>query len=165
PRRRPYLPERAPTQTRPASGRHCRHGREIPGITASEGTAAERVLGNGNFRVLIDGAEVGVCEISRLTSDAAGAEDEPPRVTLKRALTESKELYRWREDGDPRPVAIQQYDQAGERVVNSWLLEEAWPSRWSGPRFDALCSGIAFEELELSYARLVWLDDPEEATR
>ncbi len=130
----------------------------------------ELLLGNRNFRVLIDGIEVGVCEISRLTSGAdppaeggAGACPEA-RITLRRALTDSKELYRWREQIlagrlDHRKVVIEQHDRAGERLVNSWVLEEARPCRWSGPDFDALGNDVAFEELELAYGRLVWLDE------
>ena len=42
--------------------------------------------------------------------------------------------------------------------MNAWRLLRAWPSRWSGPSFDALNNDIAFEELELTFDDLVWLD-------
>ena len=126
------------------------------------------------FRVLIDGVEVGISAISSLTSEtepsAQGKQGEPSEgryhsVVLKRALTGSKELYRWREQahlGRPaeRSVQIRQYDSAGESLVSAWELEGAWPRRWSGPALDASDSEtIACEELELAYTRLVWHDE------
>jgi hypothetical protein len=41
--------------------------------------------------------------------------------------------------------------------VNAWRLVGAWPVRWSGPAFNAMTSELAFEELELTFADLVWL--------
>ena len=43
-------------------------------------------------------------------------------------------------------------------MVNAWRLVRAWPCRWSGPAFDALRADIAFEEIELRFDDLVWLD-------
>jgi phage tail-like protein len=43
-------------------------------------------------------------------------------------------------------------------VVNAWRLTRAWPVRWSGPAFDAMSGEIAWEELELAYDDLEWLD-------
>ena len=115
----------------------------------------------GNFSVHIDGVgEVGFCEVSRLTSNG-----EPARVVMRRALTASKELYRWYERGqggkrDTRDVVVNQHERAGGSVVNSWVLEGAWPCRWSGPHLNALDGAIAYEEVELAYDRLHWLDEP-----
>jgi len=121
-----------------------------------------------NFRVLIDGVEVGVSRVSSLTSEtepsASGGRDESRyrTVVLRRALTGSKELYGWREQahaGRPaeRNVEIQHYDSTGEVLVGSWELERAWPCRWSGPPLNATDGeSIACEELELAYARLIW---------
>ena len=64
-------------------------------------------------------------------------------------------------DDDRRDVTIRQLASPGGEVVNSWRLVRAWPCRWSGPAFDALADGIAWEELELTFDDLVWLDhDP-----
>ena len=46
------------------------------------------------------------------------------------------------------------------KIVNAWRLERAWPSRWSGPAFDAMSNDIAYEELEIAFDDLVWLDAP-----
>lgn len=53
-------------------------------------------------------------------------------------------------------MTISQLDRPGGSVVNSWRLVGAWPRRWSGPAFDALEGGLAYEELELALDDLVW---------
>ena len=85
---------------------------------------------------------------------------------LRRALTSSTELYDWRRlivagKDDRRDVTIRQLSAPGGTVVNAWRLVRAWPCRWSGPALDALSNEIAWEELELTFDDLVWLDhDP-----
>ena len=126
----------------------------------------ETVFGTSHFRVLLGDQELGFIEVGRLTSRT----DEEQRdgfetVVLRRALTGSTELYDWRrrfaaDHDDRRRVSIDQLDGPGGRVVNSWTLVGAWPCRWSGPAFNALESGIAYEELELAYDDLVWADNP-----
>ena len=76
--------------------------------------------------------------------------------------TGSTELYDWRRQiiagkEDRRDVTIQQLEGPDGRVTNSWRLTAAWPCRWSGPAFNALQSGIAYEELELDFDDLIWL--------
>ena len=90
-------------------------------------------------------------------------------VVLRRALTQSTDLYDWRRRvvagrSERRAVTIQQLDSAGGAVVNAWRLEGAWPCRWSGPSFDASVTAVAMEELELVYDDLVWLP-PDESAR
>ena len=127
--------------------------------------APEPPFGSSHFRVLIGKRELGFCEVSRLTSvtDLAATPDVRPHsfetVVLRRAVTRSSELYDWRRriiggTDDRRPVTIQQL-QAGA-IVNVWRLEGAWPCRWSGPAFNAVESGVAFEELELAFDDLLW---------
>jgi hypothetical protein len=121
----------------------------------------EPLLRTNFFRVLIDEVELGFAEISRL----ALATDEEARfetVILRRALTGSRDLYDWRRhvvDGkdDRRTVTIQQLEASG-RVANEWQLVAARPVRWSGPDFDAMESRIAYEEVELAFDDLVWLE-------
>ena len=134
----------------------------------------ESLLGTSHFRVLIGRSELGFCAVSRLTS--ATDLTVPPEqrrhayetVVLRRALTGSTELYDWRRrivDGadDRRVVTIHQLDGPAGRIVNSWRLVRAWPSRWSGPAFNALESGVAYEELELAFDELTWTN-PETTT-
>jgi hypothetical protein len=129
--------------------------------------APEPLLGTSHFRVLIGRRELGFCEVGRVTSEtdvAAPPDDRHHRfetVVLRRALTRSTELHDWRKrfaDGkdERRDVTIQQLDGPGGDVVNTWLLVRAWPCRWSGPAFNAMESGIAYEELELAFDDAVW---------
>jgi phage tail-like protein len=129
------------------------------------------LLGTSHFRVLIGRRELGFSEVSRLTSatEWTVAADEQAHgfetVVLRRALSQSTELYDWRMKivrgrNDRRPVTIQQLDATGGRIVNSWRLEGAWPCRWSGPAFSAVANEVAIEELELAYEELVWLTEP-----
>jgi phage tail-like protein len=131
-------------------------GRELPPL-----------LGTSHFRVLIGRREVGFSEVGRLSSET-DAEERGHRfapVVLRRSLSQSTELYDWRRKivagrNDRRAVTIHQLDGAGGEIVNSWRLEGAWPSRWSGPSFDAAATEVAMEELELSYDDLVWVETP-----
>lgn len=127
----------------------------------------EPLLGTSHFRVLIGRRELGFCEVGRLTSqtDLTALPEERRHtfetVILRRALTRSSELFDWRRrivDGteDRRSVTIQQLEPPAGKIANSWRLERAWPCRWSGPAFDALESGVAYEEVELAFDDLVW---------
>ncbi len=128
----------------------------------------EPLLGTSHFRVRIGRREIGFCEVGPLISETDVTFPEEPydrfeTVVLRRALSSSRELYEWRRrivDGkrDRRTVTISQLDAAGGRVVNSWRLVRAWPRRWSGPAFDAAQTGLAYEELELAFDDLVWLE-------
>jgi phage tail-like protein len=123
-----------------------------------------------HFRVLIGDTEVGFCHVSRLhltdTADpqgtAPGASPRPLSVVLKRAITQDKELYRWRArvaagKRDLRTVFIHQCDAGGEAILNTWVLHGCQPVRWSGPEFNALASDVLWEEVEIGCERLEWL--------
>lgn len=127
----------------------------------------EPLLATSHFRVLVGKRELGFCEASRLTSVTDLTVPPEARrhsfetVLLRRALTRSTELYDWRKriiegTDDRRPVTIHQLEAPIGEIVNSWRLERAWPCRWSGPAFNAVESGIAYEELELVFDNLVW---------
>ncbi len=128
------------------------------------------------FEVLIGNRELGFAEVGRLTSETDL--DAPPdgrvhrfaTVVLRRALTTSTDLYDWRRlivDGkdDRRDVTIRQLSAPGGKILNSWRLMRAWPCRWSGPGFDAMSNDIAYEELELTFDDLVWLEHNPSMTR
>jgi hypothetical protein len=127
----------------------------------------EPPFGSSHFRVFIAKRELGFCEVSRLTSvtDLTAPPDTRRHtfetVVLRRAVTRSSELYDWRRKiiggtDDRRLVTIQQLEAPAGPIVNVWRLERAWPCRWSGPAFNAVESGVAFEELELVFEDLVW---------
>lgn len=156
----------------PASGRTTA-GIEPAAAKPAHDTMDRQPLFANRFSVLIDEVEVGISEVSPLSSDTEEPEESAPggrggpryrSVVLRRAVTGSSELFRWRElahAGKPaeRTVRIRHYDPSGEHPINDWELEGAWPRRWSGPALDAADDKtIACEELELAYARLVWHD-------
>jgi hypothetical protein len=128
----------------------------------------EPLLRVSAFDVTIGDQEFGFAEISQLTSETPLDDPDRPShrfaaVVLRRALTTSSELYEWRRrivDGkdDRRDVTIRQLSAPAGNVVNAWRLIRAWPRRWSGPAFHAMSNEIAYEELELTFDDLVWLD-------
>jgi phage tail-like protein len=119
------------------------------------------------FEVVIGDRETGFAQVGPLESvtDAVEGGERVHRfatVVLRRALTTSTELFDWRKQiiagkDDRRDVTIRQLSAPGGRVVNTWRLVRAWPSRWTGPSFNAMRGDIAFEELELTFDDLVWL--------
>jgi hypothetical protein len=129
------------------------------------------------FEVLIGNKELGFAQVGRLTSEtdlAASSPDRPVHrfatVVLRRALTTSSELYDWRRlivagKDDRRDVTIRQLSAPGGKIVNSWKLMRAWPCRWSGSAFDAMSNDIAYEELELSFDDLIWLEHSPKMTK
>jgi phage tail-like protein len=130
---------------------------------------SEPLLRVSCFEILIGDREIGFSQVGRLTSetDLHGLADRPVHrfatIVLRRALTTSTELYDWRRlivDGkeDRRDVIIHQLSAPGGKIVNSWKLLRAWPCRWSGSGFDAMSNDIAYEELELSFDDLLWLE-------
>jgi phage tail-like protein len=121
-----------------------------------------------HFRVLIGETEVGFCHVSRLhVADGQAAPKEAdavrPRasVVLRRALSQDKALYRWRQrtaagKEDPQVITVHQCEAGGERILNTWLLHGCRPMRWSGPEFNALSGDVLWEEIEVSWERLEW---------
>ncbi len=136
----------------------------------------EPLFGTSHFRVRIGRREIGFCQVGRLSSetDLMVPPDEPRHrfetVVLRRALTRSRELYEWRRrivEGveDRRQVTISQLDAPAGEVVNAWRLVRAWPCRWSGPAFDANETDLAYEELELAFDDLVWMEPTTKRTQ
>lgn len=124
-----------------------------------------------NFLVEIDDVTVaGFSEGSGLTSETDvieyrnGDEDITVRklpglkkftnINLKRGYTESKELWDWRKkvmDGqtDRKPGSIVLLNEARQEALR-WSFREGWPTKWSGPTFNAKNNEVAIEELEFA---------------
>ena len=133
------------------------------------------LYGTSHFRVLIGKRELGFAEVGPLSSgtDLASPPKEPEHryetIVLRRALSQSTELYDWRRNilrgkADRREVTIHQLAAAGGEIVNTWRLEGAWPCRWTGPSFNATAADVAIEELELAYDELVWVEQSPKRT-
>lgn len=127
-----------------------------------------------NFLVEVEGSvEAGFssCHVggssTRVLTYREGVDDDGPRVlpggtsyepvTLERGVTDSPTLADWRrlvEEGEiaeaRRPVTIVLLDE-GRDPGARWELTAAWPSRYVGPRLDALDGDVAVERLELTH--------------
>lgn len=123
-------------------------------------------LNNGFFKVRVGKQEIGVSWISplQLTDTSKAGPELKQTVILKRAIDRSQLFYAWRRRvaanlRDRRPVRILHLDRPGDEgfPVNVFTLLAAQPIRWTGPCFDAVNPDLAFEEIELSYASLLWI--------
>jgi hypothetical protein len=120
--------------------------------------------GRMNFCVVIDRAEIGLCHVSALHwIDGVNTDpDLRQTVTLRRAVGQDRTLYDWRRilssgKDNPRQVTVILLAGPGGKPVGIWRLVNARPIRWTGPEFDAMSDGIAWEELEIAYERIDWL--------
>ncbi|MFC7228946.1 phage tail protein [Salinirubellus salinus] len=78
-------------------------------------------------------------------------------ITLERGVGDGTALADWRrlvERGQiaeaRRSVAVVILDEGGEAGPR-WEAENAWPSRYVGPRLDALDGAVAIEALEITH--------------
>ena len=128
-----------------------------------------------NFLVEIDGiAQAGFQECSGLdaTTDVVdyreGADPNHVRklpglnkftaVTLKRGITDSDELWKWRQtvlDGKTvrKNGSIVLLNEAGEEKLR-WNFMDAWPSQWTGPSLNSTSTAVAVETLVLTHEEL-----------
>jgi phage tail-like protein len=128
-----------------------------------------------NFLVEIDGiTQAGFQEVGGLdaTTDSVdyreGNDANHPRklpgltkfspITLKRGITDSAELWAWRQtviDGkaDRRNGSIVLLDDTGAEKIR-WNFSNAWPTKWTGPSFNAASTAVAIETLEITHEEL-----------
>jgi len=128
-----------------------------------------------NFLVEIDGiTQAGFQEVSGLDSSTdpvdyregsdpthvrklAGLNKFSP-ITLKRGITDSDELWKWRDSvvvGKPerKNGSIVLLDETGAEKLR-WNFSNAWPSKWTGPAFNATSTAVAIETLEIIHEEL-----------
>ena len=72
--------------------------------------------------------------------------------------TDDPDLWKWRErtttgEVDRRNGSIVLLDDVGNEKLR-WNFREGWPTRWSGPTFNATASEIAIEQLEIAHEGL-----------
>jgi len=128
-----------------------------------------------NFLVEIDGiARAGFRECSGLDSSQDPIdyrEGTDPRIarklpglvkhsniTLKWGVTDDASLWDWRKkvmDGkiERKNGSIVLLNDTGEEAVR-WNFREAWPSKWTGPTFNATGNEVAIETLEIVHEGL-----------
>lgn len=76
-------------------------------------------------------------------------------ITLKWGLTDDAELWDWRKqvsDGkiERKNGSIVLMDDAGEEKAR-WNFREGWPTKWTGPSFNATGTDVAVETLEIAH--------------
>src|SRR5687767_12877899 len=76
-------------------------------------------------------------------------------ITLKRGITDSDELWKWRETvingkTERRNGSIVLLDETGAEKIR-WNFSNAWPSKWTGPALNATSTAVAVETLEITH--------------
>lgn len=125
-----------------------------------------------NFRVEVDGiTRAGFREASGLDSSQDPVEyregvdkltarklpglNKYSNISLKWGVTDDAELWAWRKktmDGtvERKNGSIVLLDDAGAEKVR-WNFLEGWPTKWTGPSFNATSNEVAIETLEIAH--------------
>ncbi len=128
-----------------------------------------------NFRVELQGiTRAGFRECSGLDSSQDPIEyregNEPPtarklpgmvkhaNITLKWGICDDTELWDWRQkavDGnvERKDGSVILCDDTGAEKLR-WNFRQAWPSKWTGPSFNATGNEIAIETIEIVHEGL-----------
>jgi phage tail-like protein len=129
-----------------------------------------------NFLVEIDGVTVaGFSECAGLNAESdvieyrVGSEEATMRklpgmkkytnITLKRGLTDNKDLWTWRKhvlDGrtQRQSGAVVLLNEARQPALR-WTFREGWPAKWDGPSLNGKNNEVAIETLEIAHEGLV----------
>jgi len=123
------------------------------------------------YKATIGGDEVNFSEISGLTleyesteykeADAGGVstaqvagQHNTPTLTLKRGLFEkSVDLYDWfnnmhTDDFEKKDVIITLLNNTNEAIM-TWMVANAFPTKFEGPSLDATSNEISFQSIEI----------------
>lgn len=76
-------------------------------------------------------------------------------ITLKWGITNDADIWEWRTKAVSGKVerkngSVVLLDDAGEEKVR-WNFREAWPTKWTGPSFNATSNEVAIMTLELAH--------------
>lgn len=76
-------------------------------------------------------------------------------VSLIRGMTDDAELWEWRQkavDGnvERKNGSIIMLNDVGDEIAR-WNFREGWPTKWTGPSFNATGNEIAIETLEIAH--------------
>ncbi|NRF93502.1 phage tail protein [Paenibacillus frigoriresistens] len=127
---------------------------------------------NFRFRIEVEGIQqAGFSEISGFDASLSvieyreGNETITPRklpglakygnISLKWGVTDSMDMYNWMSESiqgkvSRKTVTIIAINEEGADVA-TWLVIEAWPSKYSAPSFKGTGNEIAIESLELAH--------------
>ncbi len=78
-------------------------------------------------------------------------------ITLKRGITDAMDMWKWRKQIEEGKIAearkngsITMHDQNGEAIAR-WNFFSAWPSKLTGPTYNAQNNEAGIEELEITH--------------
>jgi phage tail-like protein len=76
-------------------------------------------------------------------------------ITLKWGMTDDTALWDWRQKATDGKVerkngSIVLLDDTGEEKMR-WNFHDAWPTKWTGPSFNATGNEVAIETLEIAH--------------
>jgi phage tail-like protein len=76
-------------------------------------------------------------------------------ISLKRGVTDDKDIWKWRKqviDGkvERKNGSVILMDDAGEEKVR-WDFVNGWPTKWTGPTFNATANEVAIETLDIAH--------------
>ena len=79
-------------------------------------------------------------------------------ITLKWGMTDDHEIWDWRKKAmtgkiERKNGSIVLLDDAGAEKMR-WNFREAWPTKWTGPSFNATGNEVAIETLEIAHEGL-----------
>ena len=109
------------------------------------------------FKVEVDGiTRAGFREASGL--DSAQDPVEYRKISLKSGVTDDAAFWAWRKrsiDGtiERKNGSIVLCDHTGEEKVR-WNFVDGWPTKWTGPTFNATGNEVAIETLEIAHEGL-----------
>jgi phage tail-like protein len=76
-------------------------------------------------------------------------------ITLKWGITDSKDLFDWHKNTSKGKIerkngSIVLLNEEGQEKIR-WNFFNGWPSKWTGPDFNAKSSDVAIETLEIAH--------------
>lgn len=79
-------------------------------------------------------------------------------ISLKWGYTADQELWDWRKQAmegtiERKNGSVVLLDDAGEEITR-WNFREGWPTKWTGPSFNATSNEVAVMNLEIAHEGL-----------
>lgn len=81
-------------------------------------------------------------------------------ITLKRGITDDQDIWKWRTmvmDGKisqaRKSGQIILLDDEGKEAAE-WTFTDGWPTKWTGPTFNATANEVAIDTLEIAHEGL-----------
>ncbi|MGE0642607.1 MAG: phage tail protein [Nitrospira sp.] len=76
-------------------------------------------------------------------------------ISLKRGVTDDTQICKWRENASEGKIerkngSIILLDHERKEKVR-WNFVNAWPTKWTGPTFNATANEVAIEQLDLAH--------------